>query len=88
MASTKPIVLILGAGPGVGAHCARQFAAKGYNVALAARSFPSKPVERGQLELQLDLARPEMVAEIFQEAREELGIPNVVIYNGKSLVPS
>lgn len=84
MASGAPVALILGAGPGVGEHCARHFAAKGYDVAVAARSFQDRIIDKGRLELQIDLARPEMVPEVFTKVKRELSTPSVIIYNGKS----
>lgn len=46
MASTTPVILILGSGPNIGQHLAQAFAAKGYKVALASRSIKKKPAMR------------------------------------------
>ena len=35
---SSPVLVVIGAGPGVGGHVARRFAAEGYDVALVSRS--------------------------------------------------
>ncbi len=74
-ASTSPVVLILGAGPRVGAHVARAFHAKGYRVALVSKS--RKDIEE-------DFSIPSSVESVFTKVRNLLGTPNVVVYSGES----
>ncbi|KFA51648.1 hypothetical protein S40293_10126 [Stachybotrys chartarum IBT 40293] len=81
MPETSPVVLILGAGPKVGLPAARAFAAKGYKVAVAARSLKEADSTDDQLNIKSDFANPEDVVSAFIKVKKELGIPSVVIYN-------
>jgi NAD(P)-dependent dehydrogenase (short-subunit alcohol dehydrogenase family) len=82
MASTSPVLLILGSGPNVGHHVARAFVAKGYKVALASRS--AKEENNADLvRISADLADPSCVKGVFSKVEASLGLPSVVVYNGK-----
>ncbi|KAL1893611.1 hypothetical protein Sste5346_006442 [Sporothrix stenoceras] len=84
-----PVALILGAGANVGQAVARAFAAKGYKIALVARSLPketSSPAD--YLHIRGDLADPSSVAGIFAQVKKELGLPNVVVYNAAAGRPA
>lgn len=84
MSSTFPVVLILGAGANVGQHVARAFAAKGYKIALAARSSSQEGNTAGHVNIQSDLSQPESVAGVFEKVKSLLGAdPSVVVYNGE-----
>ena len=82
MCSTHPIILILGAGANVGDHVTRAFSAKGYKVALASRKLKEESTANG-VNVQGDLSDPEAVPRIFSKVKELLGIPSVVVYNGR-----
>ncbi|KAL9087588.1 MAG: hypothetical protein Q9159_003538 [Coniocarpon cinnabarinum] len=83
---TKPVALILGAGPRVGTAVAEKFVSNGYNVAVASRK--GSQVTKGALALQADFANPETIPGIFHTAIREFGIsPSVVIYNAGTLTP-
>ena len=82
MASTSPVLLILGAGANVGAHVARSFAAKGYKVALASRSAKPDPSNPDQFNVASDLSDPSSVVDTFSKVKSSLGHPSVVVYNG------
>lgn len=84
MPGTSPVVLILGAGPKVGLPAAKAFASKGYKVAVAARSLKEADSTDDQLNIKSDFANPDDVVNAFAKVKKELGIPSVVIYNGKS----
>jgi NAD(P)-dependent dehydrogenase (short-subunit alcohol dehydrogenase family) len=84
MPGISPIVLILGAGPRVGLSTAKAFASKGYKVAVAARSLNEAESTDSQLNIKSDFANPDDVINAFSKVKKELGIPNVVIYNGMS----
>lgn len=84
MTGTSPVILILGAGPKVGLPVAKAFASKGYKVAIAARSLNEADSTDNQLNIKSDFANPEDVLNTFIKVKKELGIPSVVIYNGKS----
>lgn len=82
MSNKSPVVLILGAGPKIGIPTAQAFASKGYKVAVAARSLTEADSTDLQLNINIDLAHPETVVDVFAKVKNELGIPSVVIYNG------
>jgi len=83
--SSSPVLLILGAGPNVGKSVAQRFAANGYKVALASRSVPTTNDVKGSLHIKSDLSKPETVKDIFQQVREKIGIPSVILYNSESV---
>ena len=78
----SPVVLILGAGPGIGQHSATLFSANGYKVAVASRSKQDRLVSEKTLEIKADLSDPRSVSACFSKVKEAWGWPNVVIYNG------
>lgn len=80
--SASPVILILGAGPGVGAQTAAKFAAGGYRVASAARSLRNGTNGQGHAEFHVDLSRPDSVVELLAKVKKEVGIPSVVLFNG------
>jgi NAD(P)-dependent dehydrogenase (short-subunit alcohol dehydrogenase family) len=84
MPGMSPIILILGAGPNIGQAVARTFASKGYKVALAARSLKEADSTDNQLNITCDFANPDDVVNAFTRVKQVLGIPSVVVYNGKS----
>jgi NAD(P)-dependent dehydrogenase (short-subunit alcohol dehydrogenase family) len=77
-----PIILILGAGPNIGQAVARTFAAKGYRVALAARSVKEADNTDNLLNISSDFSKTEDVVNAFEQTKKTFGIPSVVIYNG------
>jgi NAD(P)-dependent dehydrogenase (short-subunit alcohol dehydrogenase family) len=83
MPSISPVILILGAGPNIGQSVARAFASQGYKVALASRSLKEADSTADQLNLKVDFGNPEEVANAFTKTKKALGIPSVVVYNGK-----
>jgi len=88
MPSTSPIILILGAGPNIGQHVARAFAAKGYKVGLAARRVKEADNNTDQVNIPSDLSDPNSVVNAFSKVKELLGLPSVVIYNAGALTPN
>ena len=83
MTSTSPVVLILGSGPNVGQHVARAFAARDYKIALTSRKPRSEDDTPDQINVIGDLSYPDSVVEVFDKVKASLGIPSVVVYNGK-----
>ena len=81
-----PVILIIAAGPNLGAAIAKKFAGNGYKVALAARSLTAGLHANGYLHIKADLSNTQLVPEIFQQVRKTHGIPNIVVYNGTSLI--
>lgn len=83
---SSPVVLILGAGPRVGAAVAERFASNGYKVAIASRSGTGKPNARGFLSLKADFSKPETIAPLFDAVKSGFGsAPSVVVYNAAAL---
>lgn len=82
------IIFVLGAGPKIGLSVANAFAAKGYKVALAARSVQDGVDENGYLRLKVDLANSSEIQQAFRKVKDHLGIPSVVVYNGRSMISS
>ncbi len=87
MAAT-PVVLILGAGPRVGAAVAKRFASIGYKVAIASRTGSGTRNDSGFLSLRADFSKPETVPPLFEAVKTEFKTaPSVVIYNAAALTP-
>ena len=81
--------LIVGAGSGVSASLARLLAARGLKVALAARNvdkLAALAAETGAKTFATDAAQPASVAAHFEELTEEIGEPDVVVYNASGRV--
>jgi NAD(P)-dependent dehydrogenase (short-subunit alcohol dehydrogenase family) len=80
---------ILGVGPGLGSAVARRFAGEGYAVALVARREESVSGIRQEIEenggtalpIPADATDPASVKTAFDRVRNELGDPEVLVYN-------
>jgi NAD(P)-dependent dehydrogenase (short-subunit alcohol dehydrogenase family) len=85
---TRPVAVVMGVGPGLGASLARRFAEK-YAVAINARrpdylaTLAAEIRSRGgtALEAPGDVANREQVAAVFKLIREQLGEPEVLLFN-------
>jgi NAD(P)-dependent dehydrogenase (short-subunit alcohol dehydrogenase family) len=83
------VAAVLGIGPGLGAAVARRFAREGYAVALMARREESLAPVRDEIEgeggtalpVPTDATDPASVASAFGRVRDELGEPEVFVYN-------
>lgn len=83
-----PVVLILGAGPRIGASVAEKFASKGYKVAVASRKGTDSTTPEGFYSIKADFADPESIAGLFKAVKSQFNAaPSVVIYNAPSLTP-
>jgi NAD(P)-dependent dehydrogenase (short-subunit alcohol dehydrogenase family) len=82
MSPNPPLVLILGAGPNIGAAVAEQFALQGYKIVLTSRN-EHEGTNSLYSYIQGDLAKPQSVIDIFTRVRELHGEPSVVVYNGE-----
>lgn len=89
MSTSRPVVALVGVGPGLGRALALRFAAEGTQLALLARSAHSRDpviaevtenggVARGYA---CDVSQPGSVADAFAALRSDLGEPEVLIYN-------
>jgi NAD(P)-dependent dehydrogenase (short-subunit alcohol dehydrogenase family) len=86
--ASNSVVLILGAGPRVGASVTEKFASKGYKVALASRKGTDSKTDQGYLSLKADFTKPDSIPALFDAVKAEFGTsPNVVIYNAATLTP-
>ncbi|KAK9482887.1 hypothetical protein V1527DRAFT_521768 [Lipomyces starkeyi] len=78
----NPVVLILGAGPRIGASVAEKFASNGYKVAVASRNGTGAKTADGFLSLQADFTKPESIPALFDAVKAEFhAAPSVVLYN-------
>lgn len=88
MADSKPIAVIAGAGPGVGAALARRFAAGGYAVALLARDRDKLSALAAGIEgaraYACDVSDPASVTAAFDAIRAEMGEVDALLYNADS----
>src|SRR6202045_4075937 len=86
--SNKPVAVVIGVGPGLGAALVRRFAAA-YPVAMLARNADYlKSVAREVrqsgatvLDLTCDVSDPAQIAEAFRAIRKDLGEAEVLLYN-------
>jgi NAD(P)-dependent dehydrogenase (short-subunit alcohol dehydrogenase family) len=86
--SSKPIALILGSGPRVGAAVAKQFANTGYSVAIASRKATEGKGAEGYLSIKADFSDPSSIPTVFDTVKAEFGsAPSVVVYNAAALTP-
>jgi NAD(P)-dependent dehydrogenase (short-subunit alcohol dehydrogenase family) len=80
------VVLILGAGPRIGASVAERFARNGYKVAVASRSGSGTKTVKGFLSLKADFTKPDSIPALFDAVKTEFHTsPSVVIYNAAAL---
>ena len=83
------VAAVLGIGPGLGAAVARRFAREGFALGLLTRRKGSLSAVREEIEdaggetlaIQTDAADAESVARAFDRLHEELGEPEVFVYN-------
>jgi NAD(P)-dependent dehydrogenase (short-subunit alcohol dehydrogenase family) len=76
--------LIVGAGPGISASLARGLAGLGVKIALAARNIQKLDALvqiTGARPFAADASDPESVAKLFDQVRDHLGEPEIVVYN-------
>ncbi|MBI3434354.1 MAG: SDR family oxidoreductase [Proteobacteria bacterium] len=88
--TTPPLVLITGAGRGIGAACARLAARRGYDVAVnylndansaAAVVRDVEAAGRRAVALQADMGREEDIARLFAQTDKRLGRISHLVYN-------
>jgi NAD(P)-dependent dehydrogenase (short-subunit alcohol dehydrogenase family) len=78
------IALIVGAGAGLSASLARQFAREGIGVALAARSIEKLGAlcaETDARAFACDATNADEVERLFGLVEREIGVPDIVVYN-------
>ncbi len=87
---TEPVAVVVGVGPGLGSAVARRFAAAGFKVAVARR----RPAESAGLAEEIggrayacDATEQDSVEAMFAAIDQELGGPQVVVYNAGAYKP-
>ncbi|CAM1508944.1 Fc.00g026830.m01.CDS01 [Cosmosporella sp. VM-42] len=86
--AANPVVLILGAGPRIGASVAEKFSSSGYKVAVVSRKGTGTKNAEGILSLQADFTKPDSIPPLFEAVKTEFSAsPSVVIYNAAALTP-
>jgi NAD(P)-dependent dehydrogenase (short-subunit alcohol dehydrogenase family) len=83
------VAAVLGVGPGLGAALARRFAGEGFAIAMMARREDSLARIRQDivndggtaLPVSTDATDADSVAAAFKRVRDELGDPEVLVYN-------
>jgi NAD(P)-dependent dehydrogenase (short-subunit alcohol dehydrogenase family) len=84
-----PAVIVIGAGPGIGASVARRFAREGFDVGVIARSratvdaalasvAETAPTARGAI---ADAADEDALRRALDELMGEIGVPDALVYN-------
>lgn len=92
MPESKPVTAITGVGPGLGAALAHRFVQGGYAVAINARraeylrSLAEEIRSKGGevLEVPADIGDRAQVEAAFKSIREQLGSPEILLYNAGS----
>ncbi len=86
----KPVAVVVGAGPGLGSAVARRFAAAGLAVAVARRrpeELAGLAGEIGGRVYACDATERDSVEALFAAVDEDLGRPQVVVYNAGAYKP-
>jgi NAD(P)-dependent dehydrogenase (short-subunit alcohol dehydrogenase family) len=81
---TKPVAVVVGAGPGLGSALVRRFADAGMAVAAARRRLDElAPLaqETGARAYACDSTDPKAVESLFAQVSADLGTPGLVVYN-------
>ncbi|KAJ7737898.1 hypothetical protein DFH07DRAFT_870571 [Mycena maculata] len=81
---SRLIAFIIGSGANIGQHTAAALKAQGYHVAVGSRTPAlAQATKDGYFPVAVDATRPESIKAAFAKINQELGPPNVVIFNGK-----
>jgi NAD(P)-dependent dehydrogenase (short-subunit alcohol dehydrogenase family) len=87
--SSKPVAIIVGVGPGLGAALARRFASEGMAVAMAARQadkLAGLAKETGAKAYGCDATVETAVGDLFAAVERDLGRPSLVVFNAGGYV--
>lgn len=81
MAQLSRSVVVVGAGPGLGAAVARRFAREGYRPVLLARRPEQVDGLDDAVRLAVDAGDPEALEAAFAQVRSAVGDPEVLVFN-------
>ena len=87
---TKPVAVVVGAGPGLGSALGKQFAKAGMRVALARRNAGAVKTLADDLDgkaYDCDATNQSSVHTLFENVVSDLGPPMLVVYNAGAYVP-
>jgi len=93
--SNKPLLVIIGAGPGVSSGIARKFGNHGFRVVLVSRTQRSlENITKGLHEQNIesygvigDASEPDSLKKAFEQIKSEFGATAVLVYNVANIVP-
>ena len=84
------VILIVGAGPGLGASIGRRFAREGFKVAVASRSKDKIEAVAAGIDgakgYAVDTTDDAGVRQLFKDVTADMGAPNVVVFNASGRV--
>jgi NAD(P)-dependent dehydrogenase (short-subunit alcohol dehydrogenase family) len=86
---SKPVALIVGAGPGISAAFGEALIGESYQVALASRNLENlKPLaaKMNAQAFEADASSPESLVRLFKDVDRSLGEPEVVLFNPSARV--
>lgn len=91
----KPLLVIVGSGPGVSFGIAKKFGSNGFRVVLIARTKPSlervlEDLRRLGIEshgITADASDPDSLKTAFEQIKHQYGATDVLVYNAAHIVP-
>jgi NAD(P)-dependent dehydrogenase (short-subunit alcohol dehydrogenase family) len=86
---TKPVALIVGAGPGISLAFSEALVKSGYAVGMASRNLENlRPLAEsvGAIPFTVDASSAESIVRLFSSVDQALGIPEVVLFNPSARV--
>jgi NAD(P)-dependent dehydrogenase (short-subunit alcohol dehydrogenase family) len=86
---TKPVALIVGAGPGISLAFSEALVKSGYAVAMASRNLENlRPLALsvGAIPFTVDASSADSIVRLFSSVDQALGIPDVVLFNPSARV--
>jgi len=86
---TKPVALIVGAGPGISLAFSEALVKSGYAVGMASRNLENlRPLAEsvGAIPFTVDASSADSIVRLFSSVDQALGIPEVVLFNPSARV--